>query len=127
MIKATSKIKMNMGKVKQLTNGAATALEKTAEALHTDIVQAQVMPRNTGAMQNEDTFVDYSESRQGKVILSTSSPYARRMYFHPEYHFQTDENPNAKGKWLDDWLPGGKKQDFAPNAFKKFYRKECGL
>ena len=35
-----------------------TALEQTAEALHTEVVQAQVMPFDTGHLQNEDaTFV----------------------------------------------------------------------
>ena len=30
-----------------------------------------------------------------------------------------------KEKWYEDWLPGGAKADFAPNAFKRFY-KEVG-
>lgn len=56
-------------------------------------------------------------------IVSTT-PYARRLYFHPEYHFQTKENPHAKGKWYEDWIPpNGPASDFAPEAFKKFYKR----
>lgn len=106
MIKVTSKVKLNMPKIKQLMQAQITALEQTAEALHTEVVQAQVIPRDTGALQNESTFVDCSDSHRGKVSIVSSTPYARRLYFHPEYHFQKGENPNAKGKWYEDWLPG---------------------
>ena len=122
-----STVKMNFPRITQLTQAAVTALEMTAEALHTEVVQAQVMPFETGNLQNENTFVDYSESKQGKVTLVSSTPYARRLYYHPEYNFQTDENPFAGGEWYEPWLPGGVSQDFARNAFKRFYKKAGGV
>ncbi len=122
MIKVKSTVKMNFPRIRQLEQAQVTALEQTAEALHTEVVQAQVMPFDTGTLQNEGTFVDYSESRQGKVSIISNTPYARRLYFHPEYHFQTKENPNARGKWYSDWLPGGKKSDFAIDTYKRIYR-----
>lgn len=122
-----STVKMNFPRIKQLTQAAVTALEMTAEALHTEVVQAQVMPFEAGNLQNESTFVDYSESRQGKATLVSSTPYARRLYYHPEYNFQTDENPFAGGEWYEPWLPGGVSQDFAKNAFKRFYKKVGGV
>lgn len=97
MISVNSTVKMNFPKIQQLTRAQVMALEQTAEALHTNVVQAQVFPRDTGNLQNESTFVDYSESSQGKVSIISSTPYARRLYFHPEYHFQKTENPNARG------------------------------
>ena len=122
-----STVKMNMPRIRQLTQAAVTALEMTAEALHTEVVQAQVMPFDTGNLQGESFFADYSDSSKGKVQLVTSTPYARRLYFHPEYNFQTVENPNAKAHWYEDWEPGGSKSDFAPNAYKKFYKKVGGV
>jgi hypothetical protein len=122
-----STVKMNFPRIKQLTQAAVTALEMTAEALHTEVVQAQVMPFEAGNLQNESTFVDYSESRQGKATLVSSTPYARRLYYHPEYNFQTDENPFAGGEWYEPWLSGGVSQDFARNAFKRFYKKVGGV
>ncbi len=120
-------VKMNFPRIKQLTQAAVTALEMTAEALHTEVVQAQVMPFETGNLQNESTFVDYSESKQGKVTLVSSTPYARRLYYHPEYNFQTDENPFAGGMWYEPWMEGGVSQDFAKNAFKRLYKKVGGV
>ena len=122
-----STVKMNFPRIKQLTQAAVTALEMTAEALHTEVVQAQVIPFEAGNLQNESTFVDYSESRQGKATLVSSTPYARRLYYHPEYNFQTDENPFAGGEWYEPWLSGGVSQDFARNAFKRFYKKVGGV
>lgn len=127
MIKVNSTVKLNFPKINQLTQAQVAALEQTAEDLHTEVEQAQVFPRDTGALQNESTFVDTSESSHGKVSIISSTPYARRLYFHPEFHFKKDENPNAKGKWYEDWLPGGKNADFAVKAFKENYRRLAGL
>lgn len=122
-----SRVRIDQGKLRQLTRAKITALEKTAEALHTEIVQTQVIPRDTGALQNESTFVDYSKSAQGSCAIVSSTPYARRLYYHPEYNFNTEENPNARGKWFEPWMKGGMYQSHARNTFKKFYRKEAGL
>ncbi len=126
-MKVKSTVKLNMPRIKQLSQATVTALEQTAEALHTEVVQAQVFPFDTGNLQNESTFVDHSESAQGKVTLVSSTPYARRLYYHPEYHFQTKENPNARDKWYEDWLPGGSHADFAVKAFRKLFKKAGGV
>lgn len=122
-----STVKLNMPRIKQLTQAAVTALELTGELLHEETQQAQVFPFDTGNLQNESTFVDYSKSKNGKVTLVSSTPYARRLYYHPEYNFQTKENPNAKGMWYEDWMPRGQKADFAAKAFKQFYKKAGGV
>lgn len=145
MIKVNSTVKLNMSEIRKLTNATVTALEQTAEALHTEIVQAQVMPRDTGAMQGESTFIkaggeavstykdgtqavnSISKAENGRVTIATAAPQVRRLYFHPEYKFNKSENPNAKGKWFTDWLEGGKYADFARNAFKEIYRRVAGL
>lgn len=118
----TSRVRLNMPRIRQLSQGAVRALEMTGEALHTEVVQAQVLPRDTGAL-TINTFCDFRDSAKGKVSIVSQTPYARRLYFHPEYHFSKRENPNARGKWYEDWLSGDKK-NFAKNAFIRFYRGE---
>lgn len=120
-------VNLNHRKIASLQKAAITALEKTGEALHTRIVQAQVVPRDTGVLQGEAFFVDYTTSSQGFITLVHSTPYARRLYYHPEYKFQTDENPNAKGNWFEDWLQGGADADFTLKAFAAFYKEEGGF
>lgn len=125
-MKVSSKVTINTQKIKQLTRAQITALEQTAEALHTEVTQAQVIPRDTGNLQNESTFVDYSESSKGVASLVSSTPYARKAYFHPEFKFKKVENPNAKGHWYEDWIDGNKK-DFCKKIFKEQYRRLGGL
>lgn len=135
----SSKIKLNMTKINQLSKASITALEETTDALKTEVIQAQVMPfghnicnkdgkeiHHGGNMQNDNTFVDYSKSKQGKTSLITSTPYSRRMYFHPEYNFYKGENANAQGNWLEPWI-NGKNKKFCEKAFTQFYKKEAGL
>lgn len=126
-MRVSSTVKMNFGRIRQLTKASMTALEQTAEALHTEVVQAQVMPFATGNLQNESTFVDYGDIRSGRAVIVSSTPYARRLYFHPEYHFDKGENPNAKGKWYEDWLPGGKEKDFCQKTYAKLYKRLAGV
>ncbi len=45
MIKVNSVVKLNIPKIRKLTQAQVTALEQTAEALHTEVVQAEIMPR----------------------------------------------------------------------------------
>ena len=122
-----SSVTLNFPRIRQLTQAAIIALEQTGEALHTEVVQAQVMPFDTGHLEEDATFVDYSDSADGIARIVSSTPYARRLYYHPEYNFQTDENPFAGGEWFEPWLLGGVNQDFAKDAFKRFYKKAGGL
>lgn len=147
-----SRVTLFNWRIKQLTDAQKRALEQTAEALHTEVIRAQVMPRDTGTLQDEKTFVDKTNAKNGKVLIVTEGPYARRLYYHPEYRFNTegwDErvygkrgqykkkggqykgkiihhegNANARGKWYAPWLPGGEKENFAKETFARAYQRE---
>lgn len=146
MIKVNSRVNLNMPLFQKLAQVQAEALERTAEQLHQEVQQAQVVPRMTGNLQGEAMFVDCSESFRGKVSIVHNTPYARRLYYHPEYDFHqepwedewTDENgkthrtkydgnPNAKGHWFEDWEEGGEQSDFAIETYAKIYKELAGL
>lgn len=118
-MKVTGKI--FKAKLNGINDDMRVALVKSVKALETDAIKSQIMPFDTGTMQNESTHVDDSKMKIGKVKLVTDTPYARRLYFHPEYNFQTTNNPNAKGMWLEDYITGSKK-NFVINAFKTFMK-----
>ena len=67
MIRVNSRVRLNIPQINRLERAQVVALEQTAEALHTEVIQAQVFPRDTGALQNESTYVDYS-----KIILTAA-------------------------------------------------------
>ena len=140
-----SRVTINMPEIRRLTQAAKTAVGMTAKALRTDVVQRQVIPYDTGALQGEKMFVDLSEISQGKAYLAHEGPYARRLYYHPEYNFHRQDweetinkkdgsvvtikhgsNPNAKGRWLDDYKAGGVKQNFCKQTFKRIYKTIAG-
>ena len=83
------------------------ALAKSVYVLQDEIREEQVIPRAEGTLQGE-AFTIIDKSQSGYMDMAFTTPYARRLYFHPEYHFRTDQNPNAQGKWLRHWLKGGK-------------------
>jgi hypothetical protein len=116
------KLKLNNSKIKQIEDAKKKALFETMDALKTDVIQSQVMPFDVGTMQNESTYV--ATSKDGKVAsLITRTPYAARLYYHPEYNFQKTNNPNAQGLWLTDYIYGSKK-DFCKENFAKFFKEE---
>lgn len=104
------------------------ALKLTAEALVGEIVEADVIPRMTGRMEDHTALADVSEAKYGKVSITSPGPYGARLYQHPEYNFHRspwerevhhrdgsveiikgDGNPNAQAEWFEPWLTGDKK------------------
>ena len=121
----SSKLQLNLAALEALDQASIAALELTAEALHTDVVNAGVMPFDTGNMQNAATYIDTSDSMNGHVSLVTSSPQARRLYFHPEYDFRTENNAHAGGLWLEPWI-SGTRRDFCQNTYAAIFKAVNG-
>lgn len=123
----TSEVELDFTKLAKLDASTQKALEMTADALLTEIKNAQVMPFDTGHLQNESTFVNHSYSSIGVESIVSATPYARRLYFHPEYNFSHKENQNAGGEWFRYWTNGGTRQNFCEEAFAKFYKGLTGV
>ena len=119
------KTKMNQVALRTLSTAQCQALEKTGQQVLNDLRNAQTMPFDTGNMQNDQTFVDDSKSSQGQVSVVTDVPQARRLYFHPEYNFQTGKNPNAGAGWFDPYIDGEKTSQVKA-WFKQFTKSNGG-
>ncbi len=94
-------------------------VSSAAELLRDDILSSGYEQKVTRRPTATGSYIERTEV--------TQTPYARRLYYHPEYNFQTDENPFAGGEWYKPWLPGGISEDFAKEAFRKFYKKAGGV
>ena len=116
-----AKINWNQTVLKGIETGSKQALFQTGEALHTEIVQAQVMPFDTGTLQNTSTFVERVD--ENHVALKTTAPYAARLYYHPEYNFNTSANRSAGGRWMKNWLDGV----WVKEVYLKIFHKLGGL
>jgi hypothetical protein len=122
----TSKVTINTAKLKQLTQAQKISLVQTADALLTDLRDEQYMPFDTGNLQNDSTFVDDSQKDKGRASIVSTTPYARRLYFHPEYNFRQNNNSKAGGKWFEPYISGTKK-NFARDTFAKLFKRNGGL
>lgn len=63
----------------------------------------------------EESALLHSDLGSGRVVWQT--PYARRLYYNPQYNFSTDVNKNARGLWFEaakankkeKWIEQGQK------------------
>lgn len=76
------------------------------DQVYSDLASSRTMPFDSGDMQNNQTDVRAAEN---SVQLVTDAQQARRLYYHPEYHFQKGKNANAGGEWLETYISGDKK------------------
>ncbi len=115
------KAKVNPNHLKYMQKICAEALVDTSKEIMLDLKKSKTMPRDSGALQNRSTFVDDSKKNSGKVSIVSDTPYARRLYFHPEYNFQKGHNANAGGMWFQPYIDG-KKKDLASKAFARILK-----
>ncbi|WP_312907219.1 hypothetical protein [Tissierella praeacuta] len=98
-------IKLNPTAIKAIQDAMVKSLPLTMEAMKTEVNNMQVIPKDIGNL--EESAVVGVENDKG--FLSYNTPYARKLYYHPEYDFRQDKNPNAQGRWLDPFVYGDKK------------------
>lgn len=115
MLEWNCEIKLDPAFVRQLEEASRQALKMTADQVYSDLVISQTVPMDTGNLQNHLTMVIADEN---EVRLVSWGPYARRLYFNPQFNFRQDKNVNAGGRWFDPYFPGYAKGKFIPKVFK---------
>lgn len=118
-------VKLNIGNIRYIEDSVSEALYEAGEAVRQDVQQSQTMPFDTGQLQNRSTFVDKSNMHRGTVSVVSDTPYARRLYFHPEYRFNREHNPSASAEWFKPYISGIKK-DYAQRVFRQILKARTG-
>lgn len=113
-------VKLNQQKINTIVEAQKTALEMTGDATKSDIVTSAVVPKQTGELERSG-FVDTSQVESGKLGIIFDTPYARRLYWHPEYNFRKDKNVNAQGKWMQAYVDG-EKRNFTKETYKELLK-----
>lgn len=119
------KTTMNHGALATISKAQRQALEMTGQQVLNDLRNEQTMPFDEGNLQNDSTYLDDSKSSQGSVSVVSDTPYARRLYLHPEYDFQKGKNPNAGAGWFDPYIKGDKAKKIK-QWFRQFMRRNGG-
>lgn len=117
-------IKWNTKVLEMISDQAKLAILDTAEAIKTDLVQSQTVPKDHGDLES-DMFIDDKRIIKGVARLVFDKIYARKVYFDPEIHIKQGQNPNAKQHWLDDYISGSKKE-LPIKYFKQCYKRRIG-
>jgi hypothetical protein len=96
-------IRLNI-KVNIDTNAIASkidnALDKAQHVLDQQVLKDDnyFIPFDTGELMRSSLRA--SKIGQGLIVWDT--PYARRLYYNPQYNFSKDKNPNARGLWHEE-------------------------
>jgi hypothetical protein len=115
------RVKINEAGINELFNKLTVAVEKTAEETVTDLKNSATIPFDVGTLQL-NTYWERDAAKNNTVLLVSNTPYARRLYFHPEYNFRTTNNANAGAGWFDPYISGNKK-DFIQDTFAEFMKR----
>lgn len=76
------------------------ALQKAQVVLDEQVLKDSnyFIPMDTHALEMSGVRA----SRIGEGIITWDTPYARRLYYNPQYNFSKDQNPNARGLWFEE-------------------------
>lgn len=124
MARTSIKFKLNHQAIKKIDKATIQAVEATGEKMLADKIRAQEIPFLEGTLQNVQTSVDKSQLDKGQLSIVHDTPYALRLYYHPEYNFTQTFNTNAQGEWWEDYLSGNKKD--VPHQLFAHYLKRYG-
>lgn len=120
-MKVKVNIKLDSSKINTLINARNKALEETTESILSDIKTSAVVPKGDTGELERSGFVDLSRLNDGVTSIIFDTPYARRLYWHPEYNFKQDKNVNAQGKWMQSYIDGDNKE-FVTDTYKHFLK-----
>lgn len=123
-MKVKVSIKLNNAKISKLEQAQKQALEMTTEVVLSDIKTSAVVPKQTGELERS-SFVDTSQLEKLVTSIVFDTPYARRLYWHPEYNFRHDKNVNAQGLWMQSYIDSDKK-DFIKETYINSFKELSG-
>lgn len=115
------KLILDKGNIEKLEIAIMQSTYLLMEEFKNDIEREQVVPFRTGTLK--DSVVTFFDTN--KAAIGWDTPYARRLYFHPEYNFRKDKHANAQGLWLDLWIRGEKKNWLA-ETYAKILKDRAG-
>lgn len=117
--------KLNSMAVKKLDNATIKAIQSTGEKMLAEKVAQNQIPFLEGTLQNVQSRVDLSELKKGNLKIEHDTPYAQRLYYHPEYNFTKEFNAAARGEWWEDYITGNRK-DRPKQLFERYLKKYSG-
>ena len=120
MVNVNVTVHLYQDKIRRLQEASQKAFELTVKAVLSDIQMSQTVPKNTGELERSGFIESDVESMVSHIVFDT--PYARRLYWHPEYNFRQDKNQYAGGLWMQPYIDGDKK-NFVKDTYGMFLKQ----
>mgnify|MGYP005991767611 CR=1 FL=1 len=118
MIRFKTKIDLDTTK---LQNKQKQAKEMAQFALDNQVLKDSnyFIPKQEGYLEKSGIL----HSRIGQGHIEWKTPYARRLYYNPQYNFSQDVNPNATGLWFESAKALHRKEwrDLVGSNYSKFF------
>ncbi len=114
---------LNMAAIRKVEEAHLKAAISTMNSIKADVDQSQTVPFLSGQLDGS-VFIDVSDPYHNGIQLQYSAPYVNYQYYTPGLNHYTGQHANAKDHWLDPYLSGGTKEDFAQEKFKEHFRRE---
>lgn len=115
-------IRLYLNALENIHRAARDVAWETVEGVRNQVKNAQVIPKRNGELEKSIAPPEqFDEGDEAHTVIGMGGgdvPYARRLYFHPEYTFHKGGNENAQGKWFEPWLPGGDLEGFVPDTYQ---------
>ncbi|KAF5038687.1 hypothetical protein DSECCO2_551670 [anaerobic digester metagenome] len=116
MIKVKINVVLNDVAIAKITGGTEKAMKILLEGLKTDVSERQVVPFRDGLLKDSVSTGTMMQNGYTLGWIGWDTPYARRLYFHPEYNFRQDKHRNAMGLWMS-FYEQGPGQDWIQKSF----------
>lgn len=120
-----ARVKIDLAKLSGIEQAITFSAIETMRQIQADLVNSQTIPFDTGTLQRTHFIEYWKEGNKTVRVLSTSRdvPYARRLYYHPEYNFQKVNNANAGGLWFRPYEEGGAKENMMQDIYMKIMKE----
>lgn len=118
-------IQFNNRLIRAIQQADINAAIKTANSIKDDVDASQTVPFLSGVM-NQSAFVNTSNMENKGIRIEYTTPYAAYQYFTPGLNHYTGQHANATDHWLDPYLSGGAKGNFAENKYRQHFINELG-
>ncbi len=84
----------------QIESNVMRATEKAQFALDEQVLKDSnfYIPKDTGELERSGIRF----SRPGEGHIEWNTPYARRLFYNPQYNFSKQPNPNSSGLWFEE-------------------------
>lgn len=99
-MKAKATITINEAAIAKIVENQEKAMKILLDAIKTDVSQRQVVPFRDGLLKDSVSTGTMVQNGYTLGWIGWDTPYARRLYFHPEYNFRQGKHANAMGLWM---------------------------